>query len=520
MIRPEGMRALLIVPILSFGICAVEAHAENPLNPAEPNLKSKTETTKSSKSEKSNVSQDRQELTPAQQKYGLPKNPMIGGTIDLDLTKPLSLERSIQIGLSRQNSIAIAKTQVDAAGERVVQARSSYLPQVTPGLQFQTSKQPGTSFSSGSGSFNQTTGYSSSERLTEQIAATQLIFDSGKREARVGQSRRNAFAAEYELGNERQNVILIITQDYYNLLRDRELVRVQDENAARAAKTLESIKAQVEVGNAAKSDTLQAEADLANAQVAVLQAKSDANVAQALLKNSMGIVSSLSLTLSDDHASPPPPMLDTSTFDDYVRIAYQNRLDMKAQQEQINAQGYSVKLAHINNGVSVDANVSEGYQLDPDSGEQRGFIVNFSYPLFDGGSTRAAVRENKALLELQRRTLDQLQQSIRFNVEQSYLVREQARQRNTAAQKAVEAGQLNYDAALEKQKNGLVNILDVLNAQVQLVNAQVSLVQAIYDYYISEAQLKRNIGINDPVYLPRVPGSKPVSSSLISQSKH
>lgn len=512
MTRPHGMRIVLIVPILSFGISAV-AGAETSVATPQPNVNSKKALSKTSKNDKIKVGQDLQELTPAQQIYGLPKNPSIGGTMDLDLTKPLSLERSIQIGLSRQNSIAIAKTQADAAGERVVQARASYLPQITPGLQYQASRQPGSSFNSSTGSINRTTG-SNSERLTEQVAASQLIFDSGRREAKVGLSRRSAFASEYELGNERQNVILIITQDYYNLLRDRELVRVQDENTARAAKTLESIQAQVEVGNAAKSDTLQAEADLANAQVAVLQAKSDANVAQALLKNSMGIVSSQPLTLSDDHKSPPPAMLDTPSFDDYVRIAYQNRLDLKAQQEQINAQGYTVKLAHINNGVSVDANISEGYQINPNSGEQRAFIVNFTYPLFDGGSTRAAVRETKALLEQQRRTLDLLQQSVRFNVEQSYLVREQARQRNTAAQKAVEAGQLNYDAALEKQKNGLVNILDVLNAQVQLVNAQVSLVQAIYDYYISEAQLKRNIGINDPVYLPKVPGIKPVSGSL------
>jgi hypothetical protein len=74
----------------------------------------------------------------------------------------------------------------------------------------------------------------------------------------------------------------------------------------------------------------------------------------------------------------------------------------------------------------------------------------------------------------------------------------------------VEAGQVNYNAALERQRNGLINILEVITAQVQLVNAQQQLVQAVYDFYIAEASLARNIGLNDPSYVPRVPGAKPV----------
>jgi hypothetical protein len=93
-------------------------------------------------------------------------------------------------------------------------------------------------------------------------------------------------------------------------------------------------------------------------------------------------------------------------------------------------------------------------------------------------------------------------------VEQAYLTREQTRRSIAAAQTAVQAGEINYNAALERQRNGLINILDVLNAQVQLVNAQVSLVNSIYDFYIAEARLRRSVGANDPIYTPRVPGAK------------
>src|SRR5579872_1738590 len=175
-----------------------------------------------------------QTLTPAQEKYGLPKTPIVGGPVDTDLTKPLSLDRAVRIGLQRQNTIAIAKTQTDAAEGRLIQARSSYFPMVTPTFNFQSNLSPGGSiFING----QRIGGSATSENRTEVVAAHQLIWDSGKREAGVGIARRNLFATQYGLGNSRQDVVLNVTTGYFNLLRDRELVRVQQESVKRAEET-------------------------------------------------------------------------------------------------------------------------------------------------------------------------------------------------------------------------------------------------------------------------------------------
>ena len=447
------------------------------------------------------------DLNPAAQRYGLPRNPTLGGPVDTDLRKPLTLERAIRIGLARQDTIAIAQSQIDSANARVVQARSSYYPQVTPTFQYQTNLQPGVRFNqttgtSGTGSFN-------SDNRTELIAARQLLYDSGRREAGVGLARRNAFGSEYGLANQRQSVVLAVTQDFYNLLRDRELVKEEQDNADRAKITRDVIQAQADVGSAAQSDVLQANADYANARVRVFVAQSNYGVSQAALKNSMGIVTSQPVILPDNAVPTPDTTADTVGLEPYVRLAYLNRLDVKQQQEQINAQGYNVRLAHINAGLSVDSQITEGYAFNPNAGEQHSFLVSLSYPLFDGGNTRAVVRESKAALEQDHRSLDALEQNIRFSVEQSYVSREQARQRITASLLAVQAAQQSYDVALEKQKNQLVNIPEVTLAENQLVAARVALVQAVYDFYIADAQLKRAIGVNDPVFLPKVPGAKP-----------
>jgi outer membrane protein len=447
-----------------------------------------------------------QTLTPAQQKYGLPRTPLAGGPVDTDLSKPLSLLRAIRIGLLRQNTIAIAQTQVDVAQGRLVQARSSYFPQVTPTLQYQTNLSPGGSIFINGQRFG---GSASSETRTEVLAAHQLIFDSGRREANVGAARRNVFASEYGVGNSRQDVVLNVTTGYFNLLRDRELVRVEQESVKRAEETSKAIQAEFEAGTAARSDTLQSQSDLANERVALLSAQNDYRVQEATLKNAMGVLSNQPLILDDTPLPAPSTAADPIPLDRYIQTAYLNRLDARQQQELVYAQGYSVKLAQIDAGVSVQADITEGYQLDPTSGEERTFIVSATYPIFDAGNTRAAVKENKAQWEAEKRNLDQLQQTIRLNVDQSYSTREQAKQRLIAANIAVGAADENYKAALAKNKEGLINILEVINAEVLLVNAQLQQVQAIYDYYIADAQLLRDTGLNDPIFLPRVPGIKP-----------
>jgi outer membrane protein len=204
----------------------------------------------------------------------------------------------------------------------------------------------------------------------------------------------------------------------------------------------------------------------------------------------------------------PNPKADPNALDNYVKIAYNNRLDVKQQQEVVYAQGYALRLAKIQAGITIDATITEGYAAEPVSGEERILNVNVSYPLFDGGNTRAAIRDNAALLEQQRRTLDQLEQNVRLAVEQSLEIREIARQRVVAAQVAVDAGTENLTVVRAKELNQLAGLVDVIAAETQLDAAGVSLVQAIYDYYVASAALERSIGVNDPTYIPNVPKAK------------
>lgn len=501
MIRTACLRAFALLLLASLELTGTVAHGQAPATAGGQTLPGVT-----NPQPRTPTLQGDPVQTPAEQKYGVPRTPVSGtGRVDFDLTKPLTLDRAVAIGLLRQNSVAIAQAQTDVARASLTQARSAYFPQVTPSLQYQSTVTPGTT---GTVTGSPVTHSYTSETRTEVITSSLNIFDTGKREANVGYARRSVFASEYGLGDTRQNVILNVTTAYYDLLRYRELVRVQEENVRLAEETQRSIQAQVQVGTVARSDTFQADSNLANARINLLSAQTDVRNAGTSLKYAMGVIASQPITLADTTVPTPNLNPDPQPLDAYVQTAYKNRLDLKQQQENVYAQGYNVRITNIESGVQVSASVNEGYQLNPYSGEERSFVVAFTYPLFDAGRSRAAVRSAKAVEEQTRRNLDALQQSARQTLEQSYNTRELSRRRIEAANVAVRAGEINVQAAEEKLRNGLINILDQINAQVQLVQARVSQVNAIYDFYISDATLRRATGQNDPTFVPDVPGNK------------
>ncbi len=406
-------------------------------------------------------------------------------TRSMDLSAPLTLDQAIQIALYNQPQIFIAKSQITSSKARVTQAESSFYPQIEPSYTYnnQTSR-------ANSRTIN-------SESDVTQIQLRQLIYDMGKREENVAQSKKLLRSTEYNMLDTRQRIILNVTNAYLDLLRRKELVKVELASVDRAKTTLEFTKASVEVGTSPRKDIFQAQADLDNAQVRLSQARNDVQIAQVTLKNAMGILTSAPILTPDTPMDKPSMQPDTLSAADYIKLAFDRRPDYKSDLISIEANKHSVKIANINAGLLIEANLTQGYRFDPDRGENRSFITTFSYPLFDAGLTRSQVRQAKASLEQSQQQLELTRQEIQLEVEQAYLLREEARLRIEASEAALRAARENYEAASEAQKEGAGNILDVITAQTQLVTAETNAVQAIFDFYIADARLKRATGNND-----------------------
>jgi outer membrane protein len=353
----------------------------------------------------------------------------------------------------------------------------------------------------------------------EQIALSYRVFDSGRRDLNAKQAKQSLSASELGELNTRQTVIGNVADTYFNALRTDALVRVSQAQVDRAKTTLDQIRFQASdaVGTTPKKDVFQAEADYLNATVNLLQAQNNAEIAHTQLRNAMGISGTGKLPLAE--VAPPTlstPMtatvagvtLDTpspTAIPKLIAEAQDKRPDI--QQSEVNAAAgeTTVKLAQLSTRPNLSVDLSAGYQLDAANdptrqiGNNRAVVANLTYPLYDGGASRANVHATEAS---QRSTVAQLEnqkQAVALEVEQSWRNLGQARVSIAATESALAAARKNYEAASESLKLGAGSTVEVITAQTALVQAEINNVQALYNFYTADARLTRSLGQADRI---------------------
>ncbi len=479
------------------------------------------------------------------------------------LPAPLTLAEAVTIALRQQPSEFIARTQITSANGQKAQARAQYFPTLTPTFQYQDTRDTfygvtvgggttstvttgpsgggtGTGTGTGAGGSGGTgtetggagttetgtgTGGQTTQTFTggsqslggvsvtrgsgSTLVLKQTLFDSGTRESVNAQARRSLDAARFGRTDTRQQIILNVTRSFYDLLRASDLVKVSQAQVTRAGQTVAQTQGQIDAGVAARADILQSQADLANAQVSLLQNESAVRSTEAALKNAMAIETGGPLqlaTLAAGDALPPLPNAGPEqTLDDYVRQAYAARPDLRQQLSVIEVSRQSVKQAKIATGLALAGNYVLSYQPTNDIGAKGAnsqVLVTASYPLFDAGGARGALRVAEAGRDADLDRLEQLRQSVRLDVEQSYYDRTLALERTRLAQVAIQAAQASFDAATARRQAGVGTVLDITTAQVSLTQAQNQYVTAVYDFYTADARLRRAIGQNDSGITP------------------
>ena len=417
---------------------------------------------------------------------------------DEDLARPLTLDAAIRVALRTQPLLSIARSQLDAARARSTESLAAYFPQITPSYTYSNQKVT-VATAGGSVGVN-------NDSSTTQITLRQTVYDNGRREVGAAQGRASARAAGYGVLDTRQTVILNVAVAYYEVLRRKELVKVQEASVERARTTLEATRAFASVGTVRRIDTLQAEADYDNAAVQLSQARNDVRLAETSLKSAMGIRTPLAVVLAGDPLPRPGDAGDQSDAAGLIRKAIAARPDLRRSEESLTATRHGVQLSKINAGLQIEADFQAGYQFDPTRGDNRLFTTSLSYPLFDGGLVRSRVREAEAGARQAEDQLELARQDVHAAVEQAFLNRDEARMRLAVTESAVRAARANHEAATDGYKEGASTIVDVITARTQLVTAEINAVQAIFDFYVADARLKRAVGDNDP-YLTG--GAKP-----------
>jgi outer membrane protein len=386
-----------------------------------------------------------------------------------------TLAEAISLAYQTNPTLQQQRAQQRALDETVVQARSSLRPTLSAGVAgtYQDPAAPGQD------SFNP----------TADISVSQSLYTGGRISAGVDAATADVLRGRENLRAVEAQVLTNVIQAYVDVRRDVEALRINQENVAVLQRQLEESTARFEVGEITRTDVAQSEARLAAARASLSSAEAQLSVSRAAYA---AVVGQAPTSLDPEPALPGLP----ASFDAAMETAERENAQLRA--AQFSEQAASERVAQARSAYLPTVGLSAGYggALRGNFGEQDAFTAtaNVSIPLFTGGLNGSRVRQALENANAAQIAVEGARRNVLQTVSQTWAQVLSSRASLTANEEQVRAARIAAEGVRQEAQVGLRTTLDVLNAELELRNAELSLVQARRNEYLAAAQLLAAMG--------------------------
>ncbi len=383
-----------------------------------------------------------------------------------------------------------ARAQFESAKARAEQARAGLLPSLSASASASTSRLDSTSVGNDKAYDTQSGSLTASQPLFRP--ANWSTFEQGQRQAQ---------AAEAALAAASQELIVRVSQAYFDVLSAQDTLAFVRAQKAAVGEQLAAARRNFEVGTATITDTREAQArfDLVSAQE--LAAENDLRVKKLALDTVSGRTDAKPLPLAVPASVPAPQPADPEAW---VREAEgaspaiaQARLGLEvARLETSKAKSGHLPTLDLSASRTVTRNI--GGSSSAPTTSSRSYLnqagVTLSIPIFAGFSVQNRVRETLALEDKAQADLDKASRDVAQAVRGAYF----GVVSGASQVRALEAAEASSQSALDANRLGYqvgvrINI-DVLNAQSQLFQTKRDLAVARYNLLLGHLKLRQAAG--------------------------
>ena len=392
-----------------------------------------------------------------------------------------TLEDVTDIALKNHPLVKAADADTVAAEARKGQAQSAWYPSVDLSIGYTRQR-----------SFNATTDQNvTTPNQFAQANLNWMLYDFGRTGASVDRADANAAVSRETAVTTRDDVVFVAKVAFYNVLRTQKTMEFQRENLRQRESLHRQASAFYEAGVRAKIDVARAEANLYDARARVSQAENDLRVARITLLQRIGVDGPPEFGLSGQL----PEMTLPGTLQDWIAEAEQNRSELRALVEKERAATESLRLAKAGYLPFLLGSAGYGYGAEEVPLQQNyGLAVTLNYPLFSGFQTREQVKEASATISSTRYEFTEARRRVRLEVERSAYGVQEAQERLEARKKERDASEENLRLATARYEVGAGDIIEMTDAQAQMVRSDTETINTAFDFAVSHASLLRAMG--------------------------
>lgn len=392
-------------------------------------------------------------------------------------------------------SVEAARSSLLALGENVPIAEAGFLPT----LAFQAQQNIDYELT------NPDFGTRSSRPLTGSLLGQVNLYDGGETANRVSEAQANVEAAYAQLNATEQQTLLTTVEAFFDVLQDKEIRELTRRNLSNLQEELVASKVRFEVGEVTLTDVAQTESRVAAANANVIQAEGTLRSSAARYR---GVVGRLPTGLEPPENLPEIP--DSLAAAETDAIATQPSI--RAARASERAAVYAIRAAIADKlptldlqgsltGQLTDGLIGDSFLSSRDTDARSatlGLTLILNAPIYQGGRVDAEIRQARHLASQARAEYHDAVRTVQQNVNVSWQTLVTARGSIEAGLEQVRAAQIAFEGVSEELRVGSRATIDLLDAEAELLTAQISLVQAVRGLNVASYTLLASMGRLDP----------------------
>ncbi len=325
------------------------------------------------------------------------------------------------------------------------------------------------------------------------LTISQPVYDGLRTSNSVDAAHLSVLASQETLRNTEQNTLLDAVTAHMNVLRDEAVLSLKEANQKLLAEQVATVQDRYKAGEVTQSDVALSQARHAGARSDVAAARANLKTSLARFKQVVGI---------DAKKLVPAPVIGSNRLPRTIREAIDRGIvrhpAVAAAQQGVEVQRLNVKVieGELLPSVSLAGSIGRRYDTNVrnDIRSTATAMIQVTVPIYDGGSAYSRTRQAKETLAERRDQVDSVREKVIAAVEGSWAALDATTYQIEAATAQIAAAEVALKSMQDEYRYGQRTLLDVLNAQQELLNARVQRVVAQRDRTVASYALLASVG--------------------------
>ena len=407
----------------------------------------------------------------------------------------ISLDQAIEIALEESNSVKIADLTIEKSGYSKKGSYAALYPNISANGSYQrTIKKQIMAMDFGGQAMEIEVG--KWNNVNAGISASMPLIN-----AQLWQSLKlSALDVELAVEQARSSKISMISQvkkAYYAVLLAQQVYDVYNDVYENAVNNLERTEQKYNAGKTSEYEYLRAQVNVKNAEPNLYSSLLAIDLAIWQLKAVMGIDLNAKIGVQGDIDQYKDEMLAYNLMDANTSLENNSSIiQFKMQQKQIEQ---TIKMTKYQYIPTLSASFSYNYMAMGDNFDFKWYPysvagLSLNIPIFDGFSKHNNIRQYKATQDIMQLNLEDTERNLQIAFK-NYENQIATYMKNySAAESTLEMAQRSYDIAEKMYQLGKATLLELNDAQLALVQAQLTMSQAVYNFMVTKAAMDELAG--------------------------